>query len=40
MGDDLLNYFFVTFIDQALFLEVSKDIIVGAFMEMPRCRVE
>ena len=38
MGDDLLNHCLVTFIERDVFLEVSEDAIVEAFMGMRRCR--
>ena len=34
MGDDLLNYCLVTYIERSLFLEVSEDDLLGAFMAM------
>jgi hypothetical protein len=39
MGDGLFKYCLVTFVDQALCLEVSKHDIVRAFMAMQRERV-
>jgi hypothetical protein len=40
LGDDLLNYCLVTFIERELFLEVKEDDIVGSFMAMRRRKVE
>ena len=40
LGDDLLNYCLVTFIERELFLEVKEEDIVGSFMAMRRRRVD
>ena len=39
MGDEILNYCFVTFIEREVFLEVSEDDIVETFMKMRERRV-
>ena len=40
MGDDLLNYCLVTYIERSLFLEVSEDDLLDAFMAMRRRKVD
>ena len=40
MGDELLNHCLVTFIERELFLKVSEDVIVEAFMAMRERRVK
>ena len=39
MSDDRLNDCLVTFIERDVFMEVSEDDIVDAFMAMQKCRV-
>ena len=39
MGDDLLNHCLVTFVERELFLKVSEDDIVEAFMAMRRRKI-